>query len=136
MSWKAESPDEKALGLLPEMLTDITLTPSHGHGPTLIIDTKYYANPLGGGKYSEKVHSGNLYQMYSYLSNKRAKDGTIARGVLLYASTGENLSLYYPVFHDFSLRVESLNLNEDWMKIEESLINLAEVENQAYLAQN
>ena len=65
--------------LLGEMLTDITLTPSHGHGPTLIIDTKYYANPLGGGKYSEKVHSGNLYQMYSYLSNKRAKDGTIAR---------------------------------------------------------
>ena len=136
LSWQTPTADAQAIDHLPEMVTDITLTPRGGSGATFILDTKYYKDPLGGGKSGEKIHASNLYQMFAYLSNKRADDGTIANGIILYASTGEDFSFHYPKFHDFDLRVESLNLDQDWHGIERSLLDLIDAKNQLSLAHN
>ncbi len=70
---------------LPAMRTDVTLTSGTR---TLIIDAKYYSQPLTSGAYGKlTVHSANLYQMLSYIKNADvSNDGTVS-GLLLYART-------------------------------------------------
>ncbi len=51
---------------LPDMRTDITLSYSD---QILIIDAKYQQENFG----VHKVHSGNLYQIYTYVKNKEAQ---------------------------------------------------------------
>ena len=54
--------------MLPIMQTDIML--SHA-GKTLIIDAKYYAHSLQQKYDSYSVHSGNLYQIFTYVKTKK-----------------------------------------------------------------
>ena len=73
---------------LPDMKTDITLQTADGRG-TLIIDAKYYTHNMQMQFDKEKVHSGNLYQIFSYVKNYEAgclSDCSVA-GMLLYAKT-------------------------------------------------
>ncbi len=52
------------------MQTDIML--SHA-GRTLIIDAKYYEHSLQQLYDSYSVHSGNLYQIFTYVKNKEVE---------------------------------------------------------------
>ena len=75
--------------LLPNMITDITLTYDHR---TLIIDAKYYGemyqkNPLYN---KEKFKSYNLYQIFTYVKNKDKEQSGKVSGMLLYAKTDKN----------------------------------------------
>nr|WP_270420198.1 hypothetical protein [Acidaminococcus massiliensis] len=76
--------------LLPVMQTDITLT--YGH-QILIIDAKYYRRTMQTN-YVQTLHSGNLYQIFTYVKNKEAQlsgTGYKVSGMLLYAKTDEEL---------------------------------------------
>lgn len=76
--------------LLPDMKTDITLTDGE---KTLIIDAKFYRKSLQYHAIFNKrtFHSGNLYQLFTYVKNRdREHTGNVA-GVLLYAKTDEEI---------------------------------------------
>lgn len=78
---------------LPVMRSDITLS---ARGRVLIIDAKYYASTMQSNFEKRTVHSGNLYQIFTYVKNKqmvleRAGEGTEVAGMLLYAATDEEI---------------------------------------------
>lgn len=83
--------DDDCTTMLPVMQTDITLrTPDS----ILIIDAKYYSQTL---QYQERwnstsIHSGNLYQIFTYVKNAAAHDPSRnVSGMLLYARTDSTL---------------------------------------------
>lgn len=86
--WALDSDDG---GMLPAMQSDVML--SRGND-VLIIDAKYYTHAMQRhyGKYT--IHSGNMYQIFSYVKNKDAGFGDRAHtvsGMLLYAATDEHM---------------------------------------------
>lgn len=103
---------------LPIMQTDITLT---GKNRTLIIDAKYYAKVLGGQYGGSTLHSGNLYQVFTYVKNKEAQIGASGHkvaGLLLYARTDEDSqpSATYQMSGN-EIGVDTLDLNQDFSVI-------------------
>ena len=75
--------------MLPVMQTDIML--SRG-SQVLIIDAKYYSHTTQTQYDTRTLHSGNLYQIFTYVKNKEADMGVALHdvsGMLLYAKTDE-----------------------------------------------
>lgn len=56
--------------MLPVMKSDISLSAGN---KTLIIDAKYYSNNMQSFYGSHTLHSGNLYQIFTYVKNKEAE---------------------------------------------------------------
>ena len=108
--------------LLPVMQTDITLT--YGH-QILIIDAKYYRRTIQTNYGVQTLHSGNLYQIFTYVKNKEAQlsgTGYKVSGMLLYAKTDEELvpdNIYQMSGNQIS--VKTLNLNHEFSEIEGQL---------------
>ena len=81
--------DDDVSDMLPVMQSDITLKKG---GDTLIIDAKYYTHTTQTQYDAHTLHSGNLYQIFTYVKNAEA--GLIdhphrVSGMLLYAQTDE-----------------------------------------------
>lgn len=108
--------------LLPVMQTDITLT--YGH-QILIIDAKYYRRTIQTNYGVQTLHSGNLYQIFTYVKNKEAQlsgTGYKVSGMLLYAKTDEELvpdNIYQMSGNQIS--VKTLDLNHEFSEIEGQL---------------
>lgn len=108
--------------LLPVMQTDITLT--YGH-QILIIDAKYYRRTMQTNHDVQTLHSGNLYQIFTYVKNKEAQlsgTGYKVSGMLLYAKTDEELvpdNIYQMSGNQIS--VKTLDLNQEFSEIEKQL---------------
>jgi 5-methylcytosine-specific restriction enzyme subunit McrC len=94
ISWRAASATDPNLELLPRMQTDISLVRS---GEYRIIDAKYYRQTLGSHFDTEKVHSGNLYQMTSYLMNAQTRGDAHADGMLIYPKVDRKLRERYEI---------------------------------------
>ncbi len=123
ITWDASSQDDPELEFLPSMLTDITLT---SPGKTIIIDAKYYVKTLNDFHGSRKIHASNLYQMNSYLSSYSSSKSCMSdynEGVLLYPVVTDEISKSYEI-NGNNIRIETLNLNKDWMEIERDLMSL------------
>ena len=108
--------------LLPVMQTDITLT--YGN-QTLIIDAKYYERTLQTNFDVPTLHSGNMYQIFTYVKNKDAElagTGHQVSGMLLYARTDEDLvpdNVYHMSGNKIS--VKTLDLNQEFSEIQNQL---------------
>ena len=113
--------------LLPVMQTDITLT--YGN-QTLIIDAKYYERTLQTNFNVQTLHSGNMYQIFTYVKNKDAElkgTGHQVSGMLLYAKTDEKLvpdNVYQMSGNQISVR--TLDLNQEFSRIREQLNGIVE----------
>ena len=96
------------------MQSDITL--SRGNR-TLIIDAKYYAHNTQTQYDVHTLHSGNLYQIFTYVKNKDAEYGDSPHevsGMLLYAKTDEQIQpdhVYHMSSNKISVRTLDLNCN-------------------------
>ena len=102
---------------LPKMQTDISIKINERK---FIIDAKYYQETLQKYYDSEKIHSQNLYQIFAYLKNQ---DDELAEGILIYPTVQQSLSLAYT--HDgHTIRVETLNLNQEWQGIKTDLLGI------------
>lgn len=113
--------------LLPVMQTDITLT--YGNR-TLIIDAKYYERIMQTNFGVQTFHSGNLYQIFTYVKNKEAELAGIEHqvsGMLLYAKTDEEL-VPDNVYHMSGNRISvgTLDLNQEFCKIAARLNGIVE----------
>jgi 5-methylcytosine-specific restriction enzyme subunit McrC len=120
MRWQITAPTSSDTLLLPVMKTDLTLR-SDAH--TVIADAKYYRKPLGGA-YGERVRSGHLYQLVTYLAHERAA-GTSERlsGLLLYPQVGGALHLEYELL-GFPITLATIDLGQDWRDIHDDLVRL------------
>lgn len=124
--WNLTRPQESALQYLPEMNTDISLiSPKR----KIIIDTKFYKNTLSqDGRFAEaqnKIHSANLYQMFSYLKNTEHAEGwdVPVEGILLYPTVDQDVDFEYEI-QGHRIRIVSLNLNQPWQNIKDELLSL------------
>ncbi len=102
---------------LPKMQTDISIKLGDRK---LIIDAKYYTETLQKYYNSEKIHSQHLYQLFAYLKNQ---ENPKAEGILLYPTTEKSLSLVY-THEGHKIRIETLNLNQDWRGIRGDLLKI------------
>ena len=81
--------DDGFRDLLPTMRTDVYLEKG---GETLIIDAKYYGKTTQERFDKRSVHSGNLYQVFTYVKNCQfGNAGQKISGMLLYAKTDEEV---------------------------------------------
>ncbi len=120
--------DDDMTELLPIMQSDIMLSYKD---TVLIIDAKYYSEHTTQVHYDvHTVHSGNLYQIFTYVKNK---DAVFAgrphqvSGMLLYARTDETIQPDQTYqMHGNRIDVKTLNLNCDFSEIAEQLNLIAE----------
>ena len=112
--------------LLPRMQSDIMLEYLN---KVLIIDAKYYKNTLQNYYDVNRIHSGNLYQIFTYVKNKQIEvlDSEVS-GMLLYARTDEELlpNNTYKMSGN-SISVKTLDLNQDFNLIKEQLDEIASI---------
>jgi 5-methylcytosine-specific restriction enzyme subunit McrC len=121
IEWDLTAPADTSY--LPVMRSDTTLT---YQGKTLIIDTKWYSHAMSAYFGKNTYHSGNLYQIYSYVSNTAKRQTGNVHGVLLYAKTDE------PVVPDDDfiisgngVSVKTLDLSQDFAGIRHQLEKVA-----------
>ena len=104
--------------MLPIMQSDIMLTRG---SEVLIIDAKYYTHTTQKQYDIHKIHSSNLYQIFTYVKNKDMEFGVqphTVSGMLLYAATDEEIqpdNSYQMSGNKISVR--TLNLNRDFSEI-------------------
>ena len=114
--------DDDMGAMLPVMQTDIML--SYGE-KTLIIDAKYYAHTTQLQYDKHTLHSGNVYQIFTYVKNKEAELADRPHevsGMLLYAKSDEDI---YPENEYWMsgnrIEVRTLNLDGDFSMIKAQL---------------
>ena len=119
--------DDDVKEMLPAMLTDIMLSYSD---KTLIIDAKYYAHTTQLQYSKHTLHSGNMYQIFTYVKNKDlqlAERSHEVSGMLLYARTDEDV---YPEkeyrMSGNRIGVRTLNLDGDFTMIRAQLNEIVE----------
>lgn len=118
ISWKLKPISERAEEFLPRMETDITLLSDN---KKIIMDTKYYKATLS---LNDKIHSGNLYQLFAYLKNQEIIEDSLSmncEGVLLYPTIDSNYKHIYQ-YEDHKVSIRTINLNQDWKKVEADLL--------------
>ena len=121
--WLVSDATEHDLALLPRMLTDVTLRhPTH----TVIIDAKFYKNPLAQSPYGERVRSQHLYQLITYLQHERIRHGDKGvSGMLIYPAVGQTLRLRYRLL-GIPILVATIDLGREWQDIEVELHSLVD----------
>lgn len=119
--------DDESSAMLPVMQTDIMLT--YG-SKVLIIDAKYYSHTTQIQFDKHTIHSGNLYQIFTYVKNKEAELADRPHevsGMLLYAKTDEEI---YPEneyrMSGNKIEVRTLDLDRDFDAIKVQLDGIAE----------
>lgn len=117
--------DDGMIEFLPAMVTDITL--KYG-GRTLIIDAKYYAHTMQSQHDVQSIHSGNLYQVFTYVKNLDKNNTGNVAGMLLYAKTQEQITPNnkYSMGGN-TIWVKTLDLNLPFSQIAEQLERLQEI---------
>ena len=105
--------DDDFDAILPIMQSDIMLTKGN---TMLIIDAKYYGHTTQSQYGVNTLHSGNLYQIFTYVKNKDTEYGDqphTVSGMLLYAQTDETVQpnhIYHMSGNKITVRTLDLNL--------------------------
>lgn len=120
--------DDGISAMLPVMQTDIMLTYKE---KVLIIDAKYYTHTTQSQFDTHTLHSGNLYQIFTYVKNKEielAAQPHEVSGMLLYAKTDETVlpnNTY--MMSGNKISVKTLDLDCDFSEIVYQLNKIVEL---------
>lgn len=122
IQWQFGLRDRGNARYLPQMITDITL---ENVNRKIIIDAKYYSRTMSEHYDKEKIYSGNLYQLFSYILNQQTSEKKTKQttGILLYPTIDKEYNLSY-WYHDHEIKIITINLNENWKKIETRLLDI------------
>ena len=120
--------DDGIGAMLPVMQTDIMLTYKE---KVLIIDAKYYTHTTQSQFDTHTLHSGNLYQIFTYVKNKEielAAQPHEVSGMLLYAKTDEAvLPNNSYMMSGNKISVKTLDLDCDFSDIANQLNKIVEM---------
>ena len=121
--WLVTDATEHDLTFLPRMVTDVTLRHSTH---TVIVDAKFYKDPLAQSAYGERVRSQHLYQLITYLQHERVRhrDKGLS-GMLIYPAVGQSLRLRYRLL-GIRILVATIDLGREWQDIEVELHSLVD----------
>ncbi len=114
--------------MLPVMQSDIMLSMGN---EVLIIDAKYYTHTTQTQYDVHTLHSGNMYQIFTYVKNKDTEFGDKPHkvsGILLYAATDEAIqpdNVYQMSGNQIS--VKTLNLNCKFSEIASQLNEIVDM---------
>lgn len=127
--------DDGITTMLPLMKSDIMLSYKDEY---LIIDAKYYGRTVQSFYNTPKMHSGNLYQIFTYVKNLDSSPKTQTKkvsGMLLYAKTDEDVTpnQSYQMSGN-QISVTTLDLDGDFSRIEEKLKKIVEKHFDAYFS--
>ncbi|MFT4032795.1 MAG: hypothetical protein QM669_10275, partial [Siphonobacter sp.] len=89
----------------------------------IILDAKYYTETFQRNFNARKIHSAHLYQLFAYLKNHPSQKNL--SGILVYPTVTQKVSA---VFSDNQHRilVQTVNLNQSWQAIHESLLTMVQ----------
>lgn len=114
--------DDGYHSMLPVMQSDIQLQTDNN---VLIIDAKYYSHTTQQHFDKHSIHSGHLYQIFTYVKNKDywfgSADHTVS-GMILYAKTVERIqpdNIYQ--MHGNQISVKTLDLSKEFEVITQQL---------------
>lgn len=128
LDWNLDEDKTIDKSFLPQMHTDITL---QKNGKTLIIDAKYYSSMLTEhfGKY--QLHSGNLYQIHTYVTSTDVERTGNVIGMLLYAKGEGDMDITTDITQKPNIRLlaRTLDLNKPFEGIKEQLENIVTILN-------
>ncbi len=120
----APNTEESMIRFLPIMQTDIFLRLNE---KALIIDTKYYGKTMQMQYDKATLHSGNVYQIFTYVKNQDAASTGNVSGMLLYAKTDEVITPDCSfVMGGNRISVKTLDLNKAFSLIAAQLDKIAE----------
>lgn len=120
----AAGTEESMIRLLPIMQTDIFLRYKE---QVLIIDTKYYGHTMQMQYDKATLHSGNVYQIFTYVKNQDSANTGNVSGMLLYAKTEEAITPDCSfVMGGNKISVKTLDLNKEFKLIAAQLDKIAE----------
>lgn len=108
--------------LLPSMLTDVSLIHRIEH-KKVIIDAKFYKNMFQTNFGKQSLHSGNMYQMFTYLCHQ-PKELAQLRGVLIYPFNGLEIHETYRWDERTTIEVLTVDLGAKWRDIYRELIQV------------
>ena len=123
IDWIGAEESESELRHLPRMQTDIVLRSPER---TIIVDTKFYKNPLDRRWGGSRANAGNLYQIFSYVTNWDAGADVgepRPEGWLLYAAVEGGFDYRFELMGR-PVRVCSVDLGQEWRGIEWALKGL------------
>ena len=120
----AAGTEESMIRFLPIMQTDIFLRYKE---QVLIIDTKYYGHTMQMQYDKATLHSGNVYQIFTYVKNQDVANTGNVSGMLLYAKTEEAITPDCSfVMGGNKISVKTLDLNKEFKLIAAQLDKIAE----------
>lgn len=120
LTWQMATSEENSQQFLPKMQTDISI---FFKDRKVILETKFYKETLQKYYNSEKIHSENLYQLFAYLKNQKDPN---TEGILLYPTVQNSLSMTY-VYENHKIKIQTINLNQDWQEIRRELLALVQL---------
>ena len=111
--------------MLPIMQSDIMLKQGNR---TLVIDAKYYAHTTQKQYDVNTLHSGNLYQIFTYVKNLDTERTGNVSGMLLYAKTDEVVlpNKEYKMGGN-AISVKTLDLDCDFTEIKKQLDGIVDI---------
>ena len=125
MGWFGAVGIETDLRRLPRMRTDVVL---RSPARTIIVDTKFYKEPLSTWYGGKTIRSGHLYQVFAYAMNWAAGASQSGErepeGWLLYAAVDGEFDYRFELMGR-PIRVCSVDLGQDWRTVERRLKGLA-----------
>lgn len=124
IKWPQESPTLEIQDILPNMQTDIIIN----NKTRIIIDTKFTEILATNQHGDERLKSGHIFQLYSYLRSQEREDdpqSMKSSGMLLYPSIGTDINESV-VIQGHKIRFATVNLAADSKDIRNRLLELVE----------
>lgn len=123
IEWYGVSGSQWAMRHLPRMEADTVLV---SHDECIVIDTKYYREPLAAHRGARKVRSDHLYQILTYLRNRQPADPARPhRGILLYPTVDRDFRFSY-VMDGLPIEARSIDLNREWQAIHNGMLTIVD----------
>ena len=111
---------------LPTMQTDVSMQHKY-KCKKIIIDAKFYKNIFQENFGKSTFHSGNMYQLFTYLMHQ--PDNLVVKGILVYPDNGYEVKETFHWDGRLSMEVMSINLDDSWMDIYHRLLEIVSEDN-------
>lgn len=121
MAWDGHAHRAEDWAMVPMMVTDLTL---RSKTEVLVIDAKFYREPLVARHGALKIRSAHLYQLSAYMRRAALLTPSLpVGGALIYPAVNGELSLAYEL-GGHELRVEAIDFGRPWKEIHDRLLKV------------